>query len=180
MEEVTIYDKTFERAIGYAEIVVAIESLARQVNRDYPMGAKPPVFICVLNGAFMFAAELLKNIGFAAEVSFVKISSYDGTGSTGNAVRLMGLSEDISGRDVIVLEDIVETGGTVKILNEMIAPHNPASIAFASLFFKRGIYRGDIKINYHAMEIPDDFIVGFGLDYRGLGRNLRNVYKLKV
>lgn len=181
---VTLWDKTFERFIPYDAILDAVDNLARIINRDYgvPVIATDkrelPIFVGVLNGAFMFMAELLKRIEFPCEVSFVKMSSYEGVASTGRVQELIGLKEDIAGRRVIVVEDIVETGGCIERLVGSLTVSHPASIEIATMLFKPGTYTKSFPIKYRAIELPDDFIVGFGLDYNGLGRNLKDIYKI--
>lgn len=181
---VTLWDKTFERFIPYDAILDAVDNLARSINRDYgvPVIATDkrelPIFVGVLNGAFMFMAELLKRIEFPCEVSFVKMSSYEGVASTGRVQELIGLKEDIAGRRVIVVEDIVETGGCIERLVGSLTVSHPASIEIATMLFKPGTYTKSFPIKYRAIELPDDFIVGFGLDYNGLGRNLKDIYKI--
>lgn len=183
--QVTLWGKTFERSIPYDTILNAVDDLACRINRDYGVGQPIaetdkrglPIFVGVLNGAFMFMAELLKRIEFPCEVSFVKMSSYDGLASTGRVQELIGLKEDIAGRRVIVVEDIVETGGCIERLVGSLTVSHPASIEIATMLFKPGTYTKSFPIKYRAIELPDDFIVGFGLDYNGLGRNLKDIYK---
>ncbi len=173
-----LHDRTFRVLIPEAEIEAAIDALAARINSDYAARAamRPPLFVGVLNGAFMFAAELIKKIEFHCEVSFVKLSSYEGTGSRGSISELIGLSGDTEGRDVIVLEDIVETGESMEHLLRSLATHRPASVEIATLFFKPGAFTRDLGVKYRAIEIGNEFIVGFGLDYNGLGRNFKDIY----
>lgn len=172
-----IHDKTFEKTIDHERIIDAIEALAMRLNSDYT--DKMPLLVGVLNGSFMFMAELVKRLDFPCEVSFVKVSSYSGTNSTGEVEELIGLGCDVAGRHVVVVEDIVETGRSIDYVMHAFADKNPASVEVAALFFKPEVYRGAKEIKYHALPIPNDFIVGFGLDYNGLGRNLRDIYKVK-
>ncbi len=174
---VTLWDKTFELSIPYEKLDAAIDNLAERINDDYA-GMETPLFLGVLNGAFMFISELLQKINFPCEVSFVKLSSYHGTSSTGTVTELIGLKDNIKGRHVIIVEDIVDTGESVAHLMNSLTGHQPASIEIATMLFKPGSYRKDFNIKYPAMEIPNDFIVGFGLDYDQLGRNLRDIYKI--
>ncbi len=178
MQRVTLDDKTFEVSIPNAEILAAIDALAARINADYRDRGGVPLFLGVLNGAFMFISELLQKINFPCEVSFVKLSSYHGTSSTGTVTELIGLKDNIKGRHVIIVEDIVDTGESVAHLMNSLTGHQPASIEIATMLFKPGSYRKDFNIKYPAMEIPNDFIVGFGLDYDQLGRNLRDIYKI--
>lgn len=158
------------------EIARAVDGLAARVNRDYAGRTVPPLFMVVLNGAFMFAAELLRRVDFECGVSFVKMASYSGEASTGCVRELIGLNETITGRDVIVVEDIVETGVSMGHLLEILRAGEPASLEIAAMFFKPGSFRGNFDVKYRGSDIGDDFIVGFGLDYNELGRNLGDVY----
>ncbi|HIW97024.1 MAG TPA: hypoxanthine phosphoribosyltransferase [Candidatus Tidjanibacter gallistercoris] len=176
---VRLRGKTFELSIPHDEIVGCIDALAERINTDYGDGSRGiPLFVGVLNGAFMFFAELLQRLTFPCEVSFVRLSSYRGTASTGTVTEVLGLTEDIAGRHVVVVEDIVETGGSIGALTASLSAMGPASLEIAALLFKPAAYRLRLPIRYAAMELPNDFIVGFGLDYEGLGRNLRDIYKL--
>lgn len=172
---ITLKDKTFELYQPHDKIVEAIEVLAVRINADYAC-TPTPVFLGVLNGSFMFMAELTQRIEFDCETSFVKLASYQGTSSTGEVAELIGLKEELSGRHVIVIEDIVDTGRSIEYLVDMLRRHAPASIEIATLLFKRDSYDKNIEIKYSAIAAPDEFIVGFGLDYDGLGRNLRDLY----
>jgi hypoxanthine phosphoribosyltransferase len=173
-----IHDRTFRVLIPADEIDAAIDRLATRINADYAARAavQPPLFLGVLNGAFMFASELIKKIEFHCEISFVKLSSYVGTGSTGKVSELIGLKNNIEGRDVIIVEDIVDTGESMEHLLRSLAGHQPASVEIATLFFKPDSFRRDFPVKYRAMEIGNEFIVGFGLDYNELGRNLKDIY----
>ena len=176
---VRLHDRTFELAVPHGEIIGKIEALAARINADYGDGSRGiPLFVGVLNGAFMFFAELLQRISFPCEVSFVRLSSYHGTTSTGSVTEVFGLRENIEARHVIVVEDIVETGESIRALTDSLAAMNPATLEVATLLFKPASYRNYFPIRYPAMEISDGFIVGFGLDYDGLGRNLCDMYRL--
>lgn len=166
--------------IDNSTILNAVDITAEHINRDYKdkKGSRPPLFLSILNGSFMFCSELLQRIDFNCEVSFVKISSYDGTCST-KVREMIGLDRNVEGRDIIIVEDIVETGGTIEHIYKLLQLQNPASIRIATLFFKKNIYKKPISIDYPAINIDDDFIVGFGLDYDGLGRNFRDIYVTK-
>ena len=176
MQKVTLKDKTFELSIPYERILEAIETLAGKINQDFE--GREPLFLVILNGSFMFSADLMKKISVNCQVSFVKLSSYEGTQSTHNVRKLIGLNEEIRGRSVIILEDIIDTGITMEHLLEEIGFFEPAEIKIATLLFKPAALQKDIAIDYVGIEIPNDFIVGYGLDYDGLGRNLKDIYKI--
>ena len=177
MQKVTLKDKTFELSIPYEKILQAIETLAQKINKDF--AGKEPLFLVILNGSFMFSADLLKNISLNCQVSFVKLASYEGTQTTHTVKKLIGLNEEIKDREVIILEDIIDTGITMEKLLEEISIFKPAGISIATLLFKPAALQKEISIDYVGMEIPNDFIVGYGLDYNGFGRNLRNLYTLE-
>ena len=142
------------------------------------MNGKNPLFLAVLNGSFVFAADLFRFITIPSEISFVKLASYEGTISTGKIKEVIGLNEDISGRDVIIVEDIVDTGSTMKRMLETLGTRNPRSLHICTLLLKPGKLSVPLNVEYVAMEIPNDFIVGYGLDYDQQGRNLRDIYTL--
>ena len=176
---VRLHDRTFELAVPHREIIGKIEALAARINADYGDGSRGiPLFVGVLNGAFMFFAELLQRISFPCEVSFVRLTTYPATTTTGSVTEVFGLRENIEARHVIVVEDIVETGESIRALTDSLAAMNPATLEVATLLFKPASYRNYFPIRYPAMEISDGFIVGFGLDYDGLGRNLCDIYRL--
>ena len=168
----------FEEYLAQGEIKQTIGVLAAQINRDYK--GKQPVFLVVLNGAFKFAAELISEFQGDCTVEFVKMSSYDGTESTGDVVTHIPLDFDLEDREIIIVEDIVDSGNTIETLISMIAQGGIADYRVATLFFKPKAYTKEYKIHYTGFEIPNDFVVGYGLDYNGLGRNLNQVYKLKT
>ena len=174
MQEVTLKDKTFRVSIPSANIQAAIERLAAQLNTD--LKGKQPLFIGVLNGSFMFLADLFRRMEMDCEVSFVKVASYHGTESTGQVKELVGLSEDVKGRTIILVEDIVDTGVTIDYLYRDLQSRGPAEIKVATLLLKPDAYANQVPVDYVALEIPNDFIVGYGLDYDGLGRNLEDIY----
>jgi hypoxanthine phosphoribosyltransferase len=174
---ITLHDKTFVPFISETEINQAIKSLAEKISTDYK--EETPIFLGVLNGAFMFLGELMKNYKGNCEVSFTKLASYHGTSTTGTMKNLIGLNENIEKRHIIIVEDIVDTGNTLDYLMNILNEKNPKSIKTATLFFKPEAYKKNIKIDYIGMEIPNKFIVGYGLDYDGLGRNLPEIYQLK-
>ena len=177
MSVIKIHDREFVKTISAEEIAVQVKRVAGDINRDY--AGKRPLLLGVLNGCFMFASDLMKNLEIECEVSFVKFSSYEGADTTGTVKQVMGLNESIEGRDVIIVEDIVDTGLTMHKMLETLGESKPASLAIASLFLKPARLRVPVEVKYSAFEIPDRFIVGYGLDYDGLGRNLPDVYDVK-
>lgn len=176
-KEVTLGDKVFVPYLSGEKISNAVRLVAEKINADYQ--GKNPLFLVVLNGAFLFAADLLRSIDLDCEVSFVKFSSYQGTHSTGKVKELIGLNESLVGRDVIIVEDIVDTGTTIVQMLADLADRQTASVRVATLLFKPEAYKKDIVIDYIGLEIPNAFIVGYGLDYDGLGRNLKEIYVIK-
>lgn len=174
MSRIKIHDKEFEISIPREEILKEVKRVADEINRDY--AGKRPILLGVLNGCFMFAADLMRNLNIECEISFVKLSSYQGTTTTGVIREVLGLAESIAGRDVIVVEDIVDTGYTMQRMIESLGTREPASVQIASLFLKPARLKVPVNVKYSAFTIPDRFIVGYGLDYDGLGRNLPDVY----
>jgi len=174
-KRIKIHDKTFEVMIPAAEIDKAVGRIAERINDDY-RDRETPLMVGILNGSFMFMSDLVKKIDFNIELSFVKVASYSGTSSTGEVKDLIGLNNNIEGRHVIIVEDIVDTGESIKHIIELLRARRPASISVCTLFFKPASYSKDEKIDYRAMEIGNEFIVGYGLDYNQLGRNLKDVY----
>ncbi len=174
MNTVKLHDKLFKPFIGKEKIQSEIEKLAVQLEEDYQ--GKSPLFIGVLNGSFLFAADLIREYNGECEVSFVKMASYEGTQTTGDVKQLVGINENLEGRHVVIIEDIVDTGNTVEKLYEMISEHKVASVKIATLLYKPNAYKKDIPIDYVAMEVGNEFLVGYGLDYDGLGRNLKDIY----
>jgi hypoxanthine phosphoribosyltransferase len=177
MAEVILKDKKFELFILEEVILKEIERVASDINRD--MQGKEIFFICVLNGAFMFASDLMKRIDLPCEIGFIRLKSYQGTKTDGKIKEIHGLAENLENRHVVIVEDIIDTGHTMYYLLNQIKEKNPASVKIATLLFKPNALRADVKPDYAAIEIPDDFIVGYGLDYDGYGRNLRDIYKIK-
>lgn len=173
---VKLKDKQFVPFLSEEEILAAIKKMAAEIAEDYK--DKVPIFVGVLNGAFMFTSDFLKNYPYPCEVSFVKLSSYSGLTSTGIVETLLDVPENISGRSVIILEDIIDTGRTLQKLVHLFSNTNVKDFKIASLFYKSELYNGEYTIDYFGMEIPDKFIVGYGLDYKEMGRNLRAVYQL--
>lgn len=171
-----LHDKTFEPFLGKEEIANRVAELGQKITQDYTN--KELYIVVVLNGAFMFASDLVKHIDLTADMSFVKVSSYQGTETTGVVRDLIGLDSDVSGKDVLLIEDIVDTGVTLSHLMEMFKNRGANSIAIASLLFKKEAYQKDHPIDYTGFIIPNKFVVGYGLDYDGLGRNIPEILKL--
>lgn len=174
MDNIQIKDKSFSLSIPESEILAAVKSVANQINAD--LGGSNPLFICVLNGAFMFASDLLKEINFPCEITFIKLSSYEGLYTSGSVKEIIGLNESVVGRNVVVVEDIVDTGITMERIIESLIAKGAKNIHVATFLHKPDALQRKIKIDYIAMKIPNDFIVGYGLDYEGYGRNLKNIY----
>lgn len=174
MDTIKIKDKNFTVSISEEKILKEVERLAAQISRD--LEGKNPLFLGILNGSFMFAADLFRRITIPAEISFVKLASYEGTASTGVIKEVIGLSENISGRTIVVVEDIVDTGCTMQKLLENLGTRSPESIHVCTLLLKPEKLRVPLNVEYVALEIPNDFIVGYGLDYDGFGRNLKDIY----
>ncbi len=175
---ITLRDKTFKPYLSGTEIQSRISKLAAVINTDYQ--GRFPLFIAVLNGSFMFAADLMKNIVIDCEITFVKLASYQGTQSTGNVRTLIGQDMPLENRHIVILEDIVDTGKTLFEFLPIIKSQNPASVEIASLLVKPEALQHDVSVKYRGMEIPNDFIVGYGLDYDGLGRNLNDIYVINA
>ena len=173
MSIIKVKDKTFRTSIPEAEILKHVKEVAARINQD--MAGKTPLFLAVLNGAFVFAADLMREITIPCEISFVKLASYMGTVSTGKITEVIGINEDLTGRHVVIVEDIVDTGLTMQRMIETLSLRHPASISTCSLLFKPDKLQADIDIDYVAMKIPNEFIVGYGLDYDQQGRNLRDI-----
>lgn len=175
MEQIIqLHDKQFKPFIDSSKIHEVIAGLAKEINRDYK--DKQPLFIGILNGCFLFMADLVREYEGDCDVSFMKMSSYAGTSSTGVVNKLIGLNEEIKGRHVVLLEDIVDTGTTLERLFTELRAMEPASLEVATLLFKPNAYQKDIPVKYVAMEVGNEFLVGYGLDYDGLGRNLKDIY----
>ena len=176
MKTITLKDKTFRISIPETKLFEAVDRIAEKMSAD--LKDKNPLFLIVLNGAFMFASDLLKRVEIPAQLSFVKVSSYCGTCSTGNVTELIGLNDDVKGRTVVIIEDIVDSGRTMYGMVEKLKSLGAEDLRIATLFFKPEALQYDLTIDYVAMNIPNDFIVGYGLDYDGYGRNLRDIYTL--
>ncbi len=178
MERITLKDKTFKTFIPYEKIAAAIDEVTDKINADFRGCKDVPILLCVLNGSIMFMGELMKRLDFNCQIVSTKLTSYDGTNSTGKVKQALGLTADITGRRVIIVEDIVDTGNTIVELKKILADAGASESYICTLLMKPDAYRHDIPIDYVAMEIPNDFIVGFGLDYDELGRNFKDIYVL--
>ena len=176
MQRVTLKDKTFVPYISSEKISGSVTELAKKINTD--LANEMPLFLVVLNGSFMFAADLLKEVTIPCEISFIKLASYHGTSSTGTVVEMIGLTEEVKGRTVVIIEDIVDTGITIEKLVNLLTKKEAKQIKVATFLFKPAAYTKNIKIDYVGVEIPNDFVVGYGLDYDGLGRNMNSIYVL--
>ncbi|HOE04647.1 MAG TPA: hypoxanthine phosphoribosyltransferase [Bacteroidales bacterium] len=175
-KSVKLYDKEFVSFINGITLAKAIRETGLKMQAD--LEGEDVVALCVLNGSFMFAGELFRHFELPCKISFIKLSSYEGTGSTGCVQEIIGLKENITGKTVVVVEDIVDTGETITKLVEDLKKHNPKQIRIATMLLKPDAYKKDIPIDYVALSIPDKFVVGFGLDYNGLGRNLKDLYQI--
>ena len=173
---VTIKDKQFKPYISQQQISDAVKNIANTINVELEKDL--PLFLVVLIGSFMFAADLLKEISIPCEISFIKVASYHGTTSTGTVTELIGLTEDITGRTVVIVEDIVDTGITLEKLITVLNRKNVKQIKVATVLLKPDSYKKEFPIDYFGMKIPNDFVVGYGLDYDGQGRNLKEIYVL--
>lgn len=173
---ITVLDKQFEPYISAAQIAERVAALGVQISRDY-VGQKP-LIIAVLNGSFIFAADLFRALTIEAEISFIKLASYKGTTSTGSVVTAIGMEENLSGRHVIILEDIIDTGKTLHSFLPEVRQRNPASLKIATFLSKPDALQYDVKADYTGFEITDNFVLGYGLDYDGLGRNLPELYTI--
>ena len=176
MANIQVHDKMFEPYLSAEAIQEKIASIAHDLNTDYKN--KSPLFIAILNGAFMFAADLFKCINIEAEICFIKLASYKGTKSTGQVITAIGLDTDLVGRHVVVLEDIVDTGKTLDAFLPQLRNQQPASLTITALLQKPDALMYPLEVNYVGFKIPDKFVVGYGLDYNGLGRNIDRIYKL--
>jgi hypoxanthine phosphoribosyltransferase len=173
---VKVHNKRFGLFISEAQIQSAVTRIADQMNRD--LAEKDPVFLGILNGAFMFASDLYKQLHFPCQITFLKLASYSGTQSTGTVKQLIGINLDLNDRCVVVLEDIVDTGVTLETIIRQLNGFQPKEIRVATLLHKPNATEKDVKLDYVGMEIPNDFIVGYGLDYDGYGRNFKEIYQL--
>ena len=173
---IKLHDKYFQTYISEDEIAAATKRMVKQITKDCKK--EVPVFIGVLNGSFMFVSDFVKRYKYNCEVQFVKLASYDGTNSTGKIKQLVGLNQDLTGRTVVILEDIIDTGNTLQEIYKIFKDHKVKQLKVATLFFKPDVYKKELPIDYIGISIPDKFIVGYGLDYDGLGRNLPSIYQI--
>jgi hypoxanthine phosphoribosyltransferase len=176
MHNIKVHDKEFEPYLSAQTIADKIQEMAAAINKDY--AGKRPLFIAILNGSFIFAADLFKSISIEAEICFIKLASYKGTKSSGQIITAIGLDTDIIGRDVIILEDIVDTGRTLHEFLPQLEHQQPASLTIAALLHKPDATLFPVTIGYKGFSIPDKFVLGYGLDYNGLGRNIKEIYQL--
>lgn len=177
MNEVKIHDKTFRILIDARKIQDRVKQIASEINAEY--NGKRVLFLGVMNGSFLFAADLFKNINLECEISFIRVSSYSGLESSGKMKSVVGLNTDIKDRHVVIIEDIVDTGDTMKYLLEELNSKQPATVKIATMVFKPEALKHPLKPDYVGFEVPPEFLVGYGLDYDGLGRNLNDIYILK-
>ena len=174
METLQIKDKKFAVSIPEAEILRQVRRVAGEINRD--LAGREPLFLAILNGSFIFAADLMREIRLNAQITFVRLASYAGTASTGEVSELVGLNADIEGRDIIIVEDIIDSGLTMRHVLDMLVERHPRSVEICALLVKPDNLKVDLDIRYNCFEIPNDFILGYGLDYDGYGRNTRDIY----
>ncbi len=177
MSELTILDKTFVPFLSQQDIQNKIVELGQTINKDYQN--KKPLFLAILNGSFMFAADLFKTVTVESEICFIKLASYKGTQSTGHVITSIGLDSNVTNRDIIILEDIVDTGKTLFTFLPQLVNQQPSSIKIATLLHKPEATVYDVKVDYCCFNIPNKFVVGYGLDYDGYGRNTKEIYRLK-
>ena len=178
MKQIKLKDKTFRISIPYEDISNAIDKVAEKINADFRGCEDIPILLCVLNGSIMFMGELMKRLDFNCQLVSTKLTSYDGTSSTGTVKQALGLTADITGRRVIIVEDIVDTGNTISELQKILADAGASETKVCTLLYKPEACRKDLVLDYVALAIPNDFIVGFGLDYDELGRNYKDIYTL--
>lgn len=177
MSELTILDKTFVPFLSQQDIQNKIVELGKTINKDYQN--KKPLFLAILNGSFMFAADLFKTVTVESEICFIKLASYKGTQSTGHVITSIGLDSNVTNRDIIILEDIVDTGKTLFTFLPQLVNQQPSSIKIATLLHKPDATIYDVKVDYCCFRIPNKFVVGYGLDYDGYGRNTKEIFQLK-
>jgi hypoxanthine phosphoribosyltransferase len=176
MNSIQIKDKSFNIFIQEAKILARIQQMAHQIEAE--LKDKNPLFIAVLNGSFMFASDLMKELNFLCEIQFVKVSSYHGTQSSGKVQEVFGLNQPIANRNIVIVEDIIDSGLTLHFLKEELQKQNPASIQICSLLLKPDALKVKLDVHFTGFEVTNEFLVGYGLDYDGLGRNLRHIYQL--
>jgi hypoxanthine phosphoribosyltransferase len=176
MSIIRVHEKDFEPYLSAEEIAEKIRGIADRMNKDY--AGKRPLFIAILNGSFMFASDLFKHISIDAEISFIKLASYKGTKSSGQVITAIGLDMDLIGRHVVIVEDIVDTGKTLHVFLPQLVHQQPASLKVAALLHKPEATVYPIPVDYLGFAVPNKFLLGYGLDYDGLGRNIPSIYKL--
>jgi len=176
MESVKILDKTFEPYITSEQLNKVVKDMAARMKTD--LAGKDVVFVAILNGAFMFASDLFREIDFPARITFLKMASYVGTSTSGSVKQLIGMNEDLKDKTVVVIEDIVDTGITIDLIIKQLEAYGPAEVKVAALLLKPEAYTKEMKLDYIGLEIPNRFIVGYGLDYNGYGRNLKDIFVL--
>ena len=178
MPAITLHDKTFDIYLTEQQIQAQVKKMAEQINEDYKN--KRPLFIAILNGSFMFATDIFKNLTIDAEICFIKLASYRGMKSSGRVITAIGLDQDMFGREVVILEDIVDTGKTLSQFLPQLNHQQPKSLKIAALLHKPEATQFPLRIDYLGFSIPNKFVVGYGLDYDGLGRNLKEIYQLAM
>jgi hypoxanthine phosphoribosyltransferase len=176
MSTIRVHDKTFDIFLSEAAIQERVQKIAETINKEYT--GKRPLFIAILNGSFMFAADLFKHLTIDTEISFIKLASYKGMKSTGNVITSIGLDVDLFGKDVIIIEDIVDTGKTLYNFLPKLKHQHPASLKIVALLHKPEATKFPLSLDYIGFAIPDKFVIGYGLDYDGMGRNLREIYQV--
>lgn len=172
---ISLHNKEFTPYLTEAELGAAVRRVAARINQDY--AGQTPLFVAVLNGSFMFAADLLKEVTVDCEISFIRVASYQGTSSSGQVREILGLEDAVEGRHVVIVEDIVDTGHTMQMLLEQLGARRPASLEVATFLIKPDALEVPLQIKYQGLAIPNKFVVGYGLDYDGLGRNYRDLYQ---
>lgn len=178
MNKIKLHDKTFKTFIPYDNISAAIDEVSERINHDFENADDIPILLCVLNGSIMFMAELMKRLKFNCQTVSIKLTSYEGTSTTGKVKQALGLTSDVKGRRVIIVEDIVDSGNTIVELKRILKEAGAVRSYVCTMLLKPDAYKQDLPLDYVAMEIPNDFIVGFGLDYNELGRNYKDIYVL--
>jgi hypoxanthine phosphoribosyltransferase len=174
MDKIRIVDKEFRLLVSSDKIQESVNRMAAEMNKD--LKGRDVIFLGILNGAFMFVSDLIRRIDLECQISFLKLATYEGSSSSGNIKRLIGLDEDISGKTVVILEDIIDTGFTIDSIFKQLKGYGPGDIKIAALLFKPDRFDRDSKPDYTGIEIPNDFVAGYGLDYKGYGRNLKDIY----
>jgi len=176
MSIITVHDKKFDIYLSETAIQERVKNIAESINKEYE--GKRPLFIAILNGSFMFASDLFKHLTIDTEISFIKLASYKGMKSTGNVITSIGLDADLFGKDLIIIEDIVDTGKTLYNFLPKLKDHHPASLKIVALLHKPEATRFPLTLDHVGFSIPDKFVIGYGLDYDGMGRNLREIYQV--